>query len=214
MMFSSCSEKKTDTLSAAPADTIPMLVTAVKSCSRLYTAEYRIHKIVTHNDEKRLHGTFFQKEFDLALPVGERKIAIPIDITLKAYIDFGGFSERNVRRSGGKIEIILPDPKVELTSSRVKHKDIKKQVPLLRNDFSDAEMASYERQGRASVVEAIPRTGIIDMAQNNAARILIPMLEQMGFEEEDITVTFRKKFSLDDIPFILEDKGAENGERQ
>ena len=72
-------------------------------------------------------------------------------------------------------------------------------------------MASYEQQGRASIIASIPQTGIIDMAQKSAARILIPMIEQMGFKEENITVTFRKKFSLEDIPQILINNGIENG---
>ena len=41
-----------------------------------------------------------------------RKVAIPMDATLKAYVDFSGFSAKNVNRQGDKIEIILPDPKV------------------------------------------------------------------------------------------------------
>jgi len=211
MALQACSGKKSEAGRSPAADTIPMLVTAVKNCSKLYTAEYRIHKIVTHNDEKRLRGTFLQKQFDITLPMGERKIAIPVDAKLKAYIDFAGFSEKNVRREGGKIEIILPDPKVVLTSSRIDHKKIKKQIPLLRSDFSDAEMSSYEQQGRASVIAAIPQTGIIEMARNNAAHILVPLVEQLGFKEEDITITFRKKFSPEDLPFIIEKNGIENG---
>ncbi|MBS5526551.1 MAG: DUF4230 domain-containing protein [Prevotella sp.] len=210
----SCSGKKTEAGREIHADTIPMMLTVIKNCSRLYTAEYHIHKIVTHNDTRKLRGTFLQKQFDITLPLGERKIAIPMDATLKAYVDFSEFSEKNISRKGDKIEIILPDPKVELTSSRISHKDIKKQVPLLRSTFSDAEMASYEQQGRASIIASIPQTGIIDMAQKSAARILIPMIEQMGFKEENITVTFRKKFSLDDIPQILINNGIENGKRQ
>lgn len=212
--LSSCSGKKKEAKRHEAADTIPMLVTTIKSCSKLYTAEYRIHKIITHNDEKRLKGTFMQKEFDITLPLGERKIAIPMDATLKAYIDFGGFSNKNIRRNGEKIEIILPDPKVEMTGNRINHKEIKKKVAILRAGFSDAEMASYERQGREAIISAIPQMGIIDNAQDNAARMLIPMIEKMGFKEENITVTFRKHIAADDIPVIFENSSVENEKRQ
>lgn len=212
--LTACSGKKTKAPEGMSADTIPMMVTVIKNCSRLYTAEYHIHKIVTHNDRQRLRGTFLQKEFDITLPIGERKIAIPMDATLKAYIDFSAFNEENINRKGDKIEIILPDPGIELTSSRIDHKEIKRQVPWLRSNFSDSEMASYERQGRASIIASIPQTGIIAMAQNSAARILIPMIEQMGFKEEDITITFRKNFSFEDIRMILENTDIENGKRQ
>ena len=32
-------------------DTVPMLITQVQQCARLYTAEYRVHNIVTHDDD-------------------------------------------------------------------------------------------------------------------------------------------------------------------
>ena len=34
----------------------------------------------------------------MKMPVGDRKIAIPMNVTLKGYIDFSDFSERNVRK--------------------------------------------------------------------------------------------------------------------
>ena len=34
----------------ASIDTIPMMVQQIKECSRLYTAEYKVHKIITHSD--------------------------------------------------------------------------------------------------------------------------------------------------------------------
>lgn len=152
-----------------------------------------------------------QKDFNITLPIGERKIAIPMDATLKAYIDFSGFTEKNIRREGEKIEITLPDPKVELTSSRINHNDIKKHVALLRSGFSDEELTNYERQGRESIVNSIPQTGIIEMAEESAANILIPMIEQMGYNQKNITVTFRKKFTAADLPFIINKKSNENG---
>lgn len=212
--LSSCSGNKSEEKGRKATDTIPLLVTTIKGCSKLYTAEYRIHKIITHNDEKKLKGTFMQKEFDITLPLGERKIAIPMDATLKAYINFDGFSEKNVRRDGERIEIILPDPKVEMTGNRINHKEIKKKVAILRAGFSDAEMAAYEQQGREAIIATIPQMGIIGDARDNAARILIPMIEKMGFKEENITVTFRKHLAADDIPVIFENSSIENGKKQ
>ena len=73
-------------------DTLPMLITQIQKCSRLYTAEVKVHKIVTHDDVIRLKGSLLQKDFNFKVPLGERKIAIPMDATLKAYIDFSQFS--------------------------------------------------------------------------------------------------------------------------
>ena len=196
---------------AAPIDTVPVMVMQIRKCSKLYTAEYKVRKIVTHDDEVELKGSLFQRKFNIAVPMSERKIAIPVDAKLKAYVDFGGFSEKNVGIDGDKVEIILPDPKVELTSSRVDHDGIKKHVSLMRSGFTDAEMASYEKQGRGQIIKSIPRMGIIDMARAGAAHALVPMLVRMGFKEENITITFRKEFTADDLPMLLENTTIENG---
>ena len=198
---------------AAPVDTVPVMVMQIRKCSKLYTAEYQVRKIVTHDDEVELKGSLFRRKFNIAVPMSSRKIAIPVDAKLKAYVNFGGFSEKNVDIDGDKVEIILPDPKVELTSSRVDHDGIKKHVSLIRSDFTDAEMASYEKQGRGQIIKSIPRMGIIDMARAGAAHALVPMLVRMGFKEENITITFRKEFTADDLPMLLENTTIENGKQ-
>jgi len=208
----SCKEKHTaeDIMEQEPektevvTDTTQTVVMMVQKCSRLYTAEYKIHKIITHKDVTQLKGSILNKDFAFNLPSSDRKIAIPIDATVKAYIDFNGFNESNVKRNGERIEIILPDPKVQITSTKVNHDKVKKDVDFLRPNFSDEEMTSYERQGRDAIVKSIPNLGIFDMAQNNAAKIFIPMLEQMGYRKENITISFRKDFTLRDLPSIID----------
>lgn len=195
----SCTEKAKPDDTPAAIDTIPTLITQVKKCSRLYTAEYKIHKIITHNDEVRAKGKILNHEYDVALPVGERKVAIPVDATIKAYIDFGDFSERNIKRNGRKMEILLPDPHVQLTASRINHGEIRKYVAMMRQNFSDAELANYEQQGRKAIINDIPRLDITDMAKESATKIIVPFFVGMGFNEEDITVTFRKDFTAKEI---------------
>lgn len=195
----SCTEKAKPDDTPAAIDTIPTLITQVKKCSRLYTAEYKIHKIITHNDEVRAKGKILNHEYDVALPVGERKVAIPVDATIKAYIDFGDFSERNIKRNGRKMEILLPDPHVQLTASRINHGEIRKYVAMMRQNFSDAELTNYEQQGRKAIINDIPRLDITDMAKESATKIIVPFFVGMGFNEEDITVTFRKDFTAKEI---------------
>ena len=185
-------------------DSLPMLVMQILKHSRLYTAEYRIKKIVTHDDVKRLKGTFLGKQFDMKMPIGDRKIAIPMSAKLKAYIDFSSFSEKNIERNGNKITIILPDPKVTLTSSKIDRKNIKEFVSITRSHFTDKDMTDYENQGREAIISSITRTGIIETAQENAAQIIIPMIEQMGYEGKDITVTFRKQFDESDLKTLID----------
>ena len=185
-------------------DTVPMLVMQIQKCSRLYTTEYKVHKIVTHDDVVRLQGSLLKQNINIRLPLGDRKIAIPMDATLKAYIDFSNFSEANIKRQGDKITVLLPDPKVELTSSKVNQQEIRSYVGLVRAGFSDAEMTNYERQGREAIIQSIPRLGIVDMARANAARALVPLLQQMGYREEDITIAFRDEFKPYNIRKFLE----------
>ncbi len=177
-------------------DSIPSLVMQVQKCSRLYTTEYHIHKIVTHDDIVRLKGSFLQQEFDIPLPMGERKIAIPMDATLKAYIDLSHFSEKNIERDGDHITILLPDPQVVMTSSKINQKEIKEYVGLTRSHFTDKEMTNYEQQGRQAILNTVPELGIVENAQENAARVLVPMIAQMGYREEQITIAFRKGLDI------------------
>jgi hypothetical protein len=209
LFLASCSHKKADE-TATNIDSLPMMIMQIQKCSKLYTAEYRLHKIITHDDQLKLQGTLLQKDFCINLPLGDRKIAIPVDATLKAYIDFGNFSEKNVKRAGNKIEIILPDPKVELTSSHIDHDAVRKHVSLMRSNFSDTELSDYEKQGRATIIASIPRIGIIDKAKENAARTLIPMIEQLGYKEQNVTITFRKDFDPNNIYSLLDKTTIEN----
>ena len=84
-------------------DTIPQMVMQIQQCSRLYTTEVKVHKIVTHDDVVRLKGNLMSKQFNIPLPLGDRKIAIPMDATLKAYIDFSEFDERSIERDGDNL---------------------------------------------------------------------------------------------------------------
>ena len=201
-IMAACSRQEqqpTGQLQPAAADTLPLLVTQIQKCSKLYTTEVKVHKIVTHDDVVRLKGNVLNQEFDIPLPLGERKIAIPMDATLKAYIDFSEFSEKNIERSGRQIVVVLPDPKVTLTSTKINQKEVKEYVGLTRAQFTDKELTSYEQQGRQAILNSIPQLGIVEQAQENAARVLVPMIAQMGYREEDITIAFRKNMNMNEI---------------
>ena len=138
-------DAKQEAAIAQGIDTVPMLIMQVQKCSKLYTAEYRVHKIVTHDDALRLKGSLLKKQFDIKLPMADRKIAIPIDAKLKAYIDFSDFSEKNIERDGKKITILLPDPQVSMTSSKI-HREYSE-------DGDPGERAAQCREGARSHVE-------------------------------------------------------------
>ena len=204
-LITACVDNKTPVeASVNEIDTIPMLVTQVQQCSRLYTTEYHIHKIVTHDDKLKLSGRFMKQDFNVNLPLGERRIAIPMDATLKAYIDLSGFSDKNIKRRGRELIVTLPDPKIILTSTKIDHKEVKQYVALTRHNFTDAELTSYELQGRKQIISSIPQMGIVHQAQQSAARQLVPIFTAMGYKEKDITISFRKTFSIKDLGSMIE----------
>ena len=184
-------------------DTIPMLVKQIQRCSRFYTSEYQLHKIVTFDDTMSVRGKLFHHSFKVSLSLGKRRIAIPVRANVKAYVDFGTFSEENVRKRGDKIEIVLPDPEVVLTATQIDHDGVRQKVSFFRSDFSDEEVTAIQRQGREEIVNSIPSLGIIEDARQSASRQLIPIMEQLGYRSENVTVTFRKRFTVSDIQTII-----------
>lgn len=206
-----CNHQKTNQQPTV-IDTIPVMVMQIQKCSRLYTAEAHVHKIVTHDDQLTLKGSFLKKNFNIHVPGSNRKVAIPMDASLKAYVDFKDFSSKNINRKGNKIEIILPDPKVMLTSSKIDHQGVKQFVSLTRSNFSDAELTQFEQQGRESIIKDIPNMDILETARQSAANTLIPMLKDMGFKEQDIKVSFRKKFTFDDLKSLIDKTTVEKNQ--
>ena len=204
-LLSACRGEETKA-EAVRVDTLS-LVMQVKECARLYTAEYEVHKLVLKDDPLRVKGNLFQRAFDVKVPIGERKVMIPLDVTLKAYIDFTGFGEKNVSRSGDRIVVTLPDPRVVVTSSRIKHDEVKEFVSLTRSDYTSAELADFTRQGEDEILASVPQLGILEMARENAAHVLVPMLTRLGYDERNIVISFRKDFTTADMPLLLEREG-------
>ena len=177
-------------------DTTALLLMQVQQCSRLYTTEWHIHKIVTHKDDLQLRGQLLGKRFSVDVPAGDRKIAMPIDATVKGYIDMSLVTAGDIQRRGDRITLYLPAPEAVLTSTKIDQRAVKDYVSLTRRRFSDEEMASYARQGRKAILQSIPQLGIEQSARESAARLLVPMFVKMGFKEENITITFSENARL------------------
>ena len=105
--------------------------------------------------------------------------------------------------TGDKVEIVLPDPEVTLTATQIDHEGVREKVSLFRSRFTDEEVTQIQRQGRDDIIKSIPRLGIIENARQNAARQLVPIVEALGYRPENITVTFRKRFTISDIPNLI-----------
>ena len=176
---------------AAAVDTIPVLATR--------TSEYELHKIILYDDPAAISGQFLNHDIHINLPLGKRRIAIPVKATAMAYVDMGQLTPTNIHRHGDRIEIVLPDPQVTLTATSIDHQGISQQVSLLRSRFSDDEITAIQQRGRQDIIKSLASTDILEDARLSAARQLIPIVRRMGFKEENITITFRKGLTVEKI---------------
>ncbi len=76
---------------------------------------------------------------------------------------------------------------------------VKQYVSITRSNYSDAELSQLEQQGRESIINDIPNLRPHGTSPLSAANTLIPMLKDMGFKEENIKISFRKKFTIQDL---------------
>lgn len=172
-------------------DTIRLMVARIQQCSRLNTAEVKVHKIITHDDKPRISGTLFGKKLSVDIPAGKRKVAIPLYATVVASIDLTEVTADDIVRDGNTIEVFLPQPKVEITETHIDHDGIKQYVAFTRSNFSDEELQTYERQGREAISRDLKSLGVENMARESAARQVIPIIQMLGFDVKDITISFR-----------------------
>ncbi len=168
------------------------LASTVRKCSRLYATEYHIHKIITHDDELKLKGSILGFDYDMKLPVGSRSIAIPMDAVVKCFVDFSQFGIDQVIYDDNSLTIILPDPQIELTSTRINHDEVQSYVALLRRNFSDKELSGYEAEGRKLILNTLPKTKLAERTRSSLIKILTPMLEKLDLQVDAITISFRK----------------------
>lgn len=194
-------KEKTGTPVPVPTDSVTVrkpdkaqLVMEVARTSRLYTTEYQVHKIVTHSDNPTLEGQVLGMPFKMKTRWGDRKVAIPITVTLKAYVDFSQFSADQVKRTpDGHLEIILPDPTVIQTASRVDHSGTRQYIDATRSRYTDAEISDFARQGADSILSHSMQLDIVDQAERSAAQTLFPMLRRMGYKDGQVTISFRRE---------------------
>ena len=84
----------------------------------------------------------------------------------------------------------------------------------MRRSFSDAELASYEQQGRRAIIADIASTDILESARAGAANVLVPMLQQLGYRPENITITFRHDLRGSDLSKLIDNTTVEKNKKQ
>lgn len=186
-LSASCAKKEA---SMQEVDKEQNLVMSVVKCSKLYTVQYNVRKIVTFDDILSIKGSIFSEKFNVTLP-GDRKIAIPVDATIKGYIDFSEFSKENIAINGDEITITLPNPKIVMTSSKIDHAGMVEYSSLFRSKFTEKEKEDYLQQGIANIMANMKNTDIVSRSRINAFNTLQPMAIAAGYKPENIHVCFR-----------------------
>lgn len=180
---------------SAAMDTTAHLVMQISRQAKLYTSVCQVHKVILYSDDKHLGGKFFGQEFDFKISGGDRKVAIPIDVTLKGVVDFSNFDATNVERIDSVLVITLPDPEITLTSSRIDHKGVRQFVGITRSKFGMEEITKLARQGEDTIAAHLGRYGIIERTRQSMVRQLMPILGTMGYDETKVIIRFRKNFT-------------------
>ena len=187
LFLTGCSNKKEEA-----QDPNKNLILAITKCSKLYTVQYNVHKVVTFDDIVSIKGSLFSEKFSFTIP-GDRKIAIPIDATIKGFIDFSNFNETNVALNGDEITITLPDPQIVMTSSKIDHAGMKEYLSWNRAKFDEKEKEEYLKQGVASILSNMKNTDIIERSRINAFNTLQPIIMAAGYKAENIHIYFRNE---------------------
>ena len=77
--------------------------------------------------------------------LGQRTAIIPVEANIKAGIDLSQL--KNIRISGKTVYITLPDPVIEIESTRIRNDEIVTSVAPLRFDFTNEELAQIAHNG-------------------------------------------------------------------
>jgi hypothetical protein len=152
-------------------------VLALREMNELVTVEYVVNKIIKASDDK----TWYK--------VGDRKILMTCEATLKAGIDFSTINEDNILIDGKNITLTLPP--ASLFSISIKPEDIKvayEEVGAFRSSFSSAERDGLAAQAQEQIKSSADSLGVLHTAEANASLFVSHLLRNMGYEK--VTVTF------------------------
>lgn len=163
-----------------------LALSALENTPRLYVVQYNVHKILTYEDLSTLDGQLLGEKFSIPI-VGDRKIALPVDATIKGYIEFNGSTVDEV---DDKIIVTLPEPRLEMTSSIVDYDREKQYLSWNRFSFSEEEKESLLKTGKKKILQSLNRRDVMDRSRKSAFNALLPILEGCGYAPENVVIRF------------------------
>lgn len=111
---------------------------------------------------------------------GQRTAIIPVEANIKAGVDLSQL--KNLRISGKTVYITLPDPVIEIESTRILNDEIVTSVAPLRFDFTNDELAQIARKGTDAIRNDLGKYNLVIPAQEQAEMIIGNIVSRMGYE--------------------------------
>lgn len=171
-IMASCSKKSRDPQQE---------VMALKEMNELVSVEYVVNKIIKASDDK----TWYK--------LGDRKILMTCQATLKAGINFSKLEAGNMIIEGKSISLTLP--RATLFSLSMPPEDITiayEDVGSFRSAFSTQEKDQLAVQAEKQIRASVDSLGVLQTAETNASLFVSNFLRQLGYEKVSI--------SFDDAP--------------
>lgn len=111
---------------------------------------------------------------------GPRTAIIPVEANIKAGIDLSQL--KNIRISGKTVYITLPDPVIEIESTRILNEQIVTSVKGFQSDFSNDELAQIARKGTDAIRNDLGKYNLVVPAQEQAELVIAAIVNRMGYE--------------------------------
>jgi Protein of unknown function (DUF4230) len=153
-------------------------VLSLKELSDLAVTEITVTKIIKASDEPVWYK------------VGDRKILISCEATIKAGIDLSQLTEDDISIKGKSITITLPKPKIiSLNLPPGKIKVEYEETGMFRSSFSTAERDALVAQGEQQIRKSAAELGVLETANDHATLFITGFLKRLGYT----TVTIQPK---------------------
>ena len=172
LLLPACSRK------ASLQEQLTERISTLSRTAELGTVEYTVKKAIRARDE----GDWFK--------IGNRRILFSCTAHIKAGINLDRIplDKIVVDESSHSVSLVLPHAAV--LSINLPPEEIRleyEDITGFRQKFSDRERQALLKQGERDIVRDIPKLGILAEAETNALEFFRPMLEQMGFENIQIS---------------------------
>lgn len=152
---------------------------SIQQAGQLVTVEYSLSKMVKAADNR----TWYK--------LGDRRILIATEATVKAGVDLQYISPDNVTIDGDAVQLQIPPPRVfSISIPPEKIRVLYQDVSYFRSQFSAAEREVLLRQAERQIRSLTDSLGILTTAQTNAETFLRNLLQQAGYK--NIAITFEE----------------------